>query len=40
MSFDHIISGNCNSKICLTGDNTDLLDYGHQVIGIKSACSG
>ena len=36
MSFDHIISGICNSRIeevILIGDGTTLLDYEHQFIG-------
>ena len=35
MSFDHIISEICNSRIgevILIGDNTTLLDYGHQFL--------
>ena len=36
MSFDHIISGICNSRIeeaILIGDSTTLLDYKHQFMG-------
>ena len=36
MSTDHIISEICNSRIgevILIGDNTTLLNYGHQFIG-------
>ena len=37
MSFDYIISEICNLRIgeaILIGDNTTLLDYGHQFIGM------
>ena len=36
MSIDHIISEICNSRVgevIFIGDNTTLLDYGHQFIG-------
>ena len=37
MSIDYIINGICNSrigKVILIGDNTTLLDYEYQFIGV------